>query len=158
MVIHCILAEKLKIVSEFHRGTTHAHKWSNTYLCRVCFKISEFHCRKFDLPELSGDVWWDMGALLWPAHEVRKWALEEEKWITGEESPPVEVRGGKVMLIVFFDHWGPLYQHLVPPKVTVNKEHYLEVLKILWWHVNQRWPELKNWWILHQDKAFTSAT
>ncbi len=57
-------------------------------------------------------------------HGKRKNELREKK--DGQQKSV-----GKVMLIVFFDHWAPLYQHFAPPKTTVNKEYYLEVLKVL---------------------------
>ncbi len=63
--------------------------------------------------------------------------------------------GGKIMLIVFFDYQSPLYQHFVLPNMTIDKEYYLEVLKILQWHVNQKCLELRNLWILHPEHVFT---
>ncbi len=61
----------------------------------------------------------------------------------GEKGLAVEV-GSKVMLIMFFDHWTPLYRHFVPLKITFNKEYYLEVLKNIWQHVNWKHLELKS--------------
>ncbi len=86
---------------------------------------------------------------------LTKW--ENEHWKRKNEPQEKKVQQqksvGKVMLTVFFDHWGSPYQHFMPPKMTVNKEYYFEVLKILQQHVNWKRLELKNWWILHQDNA-----
>ncbi len=45
--------------------------------------------------------------------------MEEEKWTMGEKICQWKL-AAKVMLIVFINHQGPLYQHFVPPKMTIN--------------------------------------
>ncbi len=82
---------------------------------------------------------------MYTKRESEHWKKKNEPW---EKKDQQQKLVGKVMLIVFFDHQGPFYQYFVMPKTTLNKEYYLEVLKILQWHVNQKCPELKNWWIL----------
>ncbi len=74
--------------------------------------------------------------------------VRHSAWAHAQVYSQLKVRqqklAGKVMLIVFFDHWGPLYPHFVPPSTTINKEYYLEVSKIFWRHVNRKCLELKN--------------
>ncbi len=76
------------------------------------------------------------------------------KKVYGDETPFSHV--GKVMLIVFFDYQGMVYQHIVPqtsPKTTVYKEYYIEVLKNLREHLQRKRPDIAHSFILHQDNA-----
>ncbi len=65
--------------------------------------------------------------------ESEHWKRKNEPW---EKKIRTHKSASEVILIVFSDHKGPLYQHSVVPQMIVNKEYYLEVLKIRQWHVN----------------------
>lgn len=78
-------------------------------------------------------------------------------WKHTDSPPPKKIRqtksAGKVMMIIFFDHKGVIYQHAVPPKTTVNGEYYVSVLKILRQHISRKRHELVGNWTLHHDNA-----
>lgn len=59
----------------------------------------------------------------------------------------------KVMMLVFFDHEGVIYQHEVPHGVTVNADHYITALKTLKIHISRKRRHLVGKWILHHDNA-----
>ncbi len=59
----------------------------------------------------------------------------------------------KVMLCVFFDTRGVIYQHVLPPKAKINAVYNVQVLKSLQNHVNEKRPEIDRLWILLQDNA-----
>ncbi len=139
-------------VHGFDLGTTYAHKWSNANLRTSTLKFLSLVAE--DLTYLNQVV---MCNETWVHHydPLTKW--ESECWKRKNEPHGKKVQQlklvGKVMPIMFFDHWSPLYQHFVLPTTTINKEYYLKVLKIVQWHVNRKHLELKSQWILHQKDA-----
>ncbi len=76
---------------------------------------------------------------------LTKWESEHWKRKNKPQENKVQQQKsmGKVGLIVFFDHWEPLYLHFVLPGTTANNQYYLEVLKILRQHINLKFPKLK---------------
>ena len=50
-------------------------------------------------------------------------------WKNTNSAPPKKIQqtksAGKVMMIIFFDNKGTIYQHAGPPKTTVNTEYYV---------------------------------
>ncbi len=60
---------------------------------------------------------------------------------------------GKVMMIIFFDHKGVIYQHTVPSKTAVNGAYYVSVLKFLRQHISRKRRELVGNWTFHHDNA-----
>ena len=61
----------------------------------------------------------------------------------------------KVLLTVFFDYRGVVYQKFLPYGRTVNKEYYLEVMRHLRGGIRRKRPELwkNNSKLLHHDNA-----
>jgi hypothetical protein len=61
----------------------------------------------------------------------------------------------KSMLVILFDCEGTVHQEFVPPGLTVNQHHYLQVLKRLREQVRRKL--LERWWnqnwLLHHDNA-----
>ena len=56
-------------------------------------------------------------------------------------------------MIVFFYHKGVIYQPVVPPKTTVNDEHYFSVLKILRQYMSREHHEMLRNRTLHNENA-----
>ena len=94
---------------------------------------------------------------MWVHHYDPQSKRESEAWKSLGSPRLKKVRqqksAGKVMLISFFDYRGSIYQHYVPPLVKVNKEYYCSILKTLRGHISHKRPDIKDYWILHQDNA-----
>lgn len=76
--------------------------------------------------------------------------------------PPKKVRqtksGRKVIMIIFYDHKGVVYQHAVPPQITVSAEHYISVLKCLRRHIQIKRLEIVGKSKLQHDNACPYVT
>ncbi len=60
----------------------------------------------------------------------------------------------KIMLTVFFDSCGPLYQHVLTTNTTINSVSYCKVLRTFSYHVGWKQPHLHDQWLLHHDNAW----
>ena len=82
---------------------------------------------------------------------------ESSHWNTAGAPRKKKVRqqksAGKVLMFIFFDSRGPVYQHAVPPKTKINAEYYKSVLEKLLRHIRTKRPELKGTWVLHHNNA-----
>ncbi len=52
-----------------------------------------------------------------------------------------------------FDAQGVICPHVVPPMTKINVVYYVQVLKSLQKHINEKRPEIACLWILHQNNA-----
>ena len=79
----------------------------------------------------------------------------EAHWITKSEKARQVRSNVKVLLTVFFDYHGVVHQEFLSQCRTVNKEHYLEVMRRLRETIRKKRPELwkHNSWLLHHDNA-----
>ena len=61
----------------------------------------------------------------------------------------------KLLMIPFFDSTGMIYMHWVPTGQTVNKEYYVEVLRVFWKRFHRKRPALfkSGQWHFQQDNA-----
>ncbi len=59
----------------------------------------------------------------------------------------------KIMLTVFLDSSGPLYQHILSTNTTINSASYCKVLRTLCYCVGQKRPHLRDQKMLHHDTA-----
>lgn len=93
----------------------------------------------------------------WVHHHDPLTKQESSVWKHVDSPPPKKVRqtksATKVMMLVFFDHEGVIYQHEVPHGVTVNADHYITALKTLKIHISRKRRHLVRKWILHHDNA-----
>ncbi len=147
-IIYHILTEKLQMVHVAYTWVPHILTSDQMWICVESASIFLGLIAE-DLTYLNWGVTCDE---IWVHHYARLAKQESEHWKTKNEPQNKKVRQqmwvDTDMLIVFFDHQGPLYQNFKLPKTTVNKEYYLEVSKILQQHVNMKSPKLKNGWIL----------
>ena len=101
---------------------------------------------------ITGDELWVYG------YDVETKAQSSQQMHT--ESPrPKKVRqirsNVKVLITVFFDYHGVVHQEFLPKGRTVNKEYYIEVMRLLREAIRKKRPELwkNNSWLLHHDNA-----
>ncbi len=99
---------------------------------------------------------------MWVHYFNLKRKRESEVWRTFASPKTKKVHqqksAGKVMLCVFFDARGVIYQCLVPPKTKINAVYYVQALKSLQKHINKKRLEIARLWILHQDNATPHIT
>ena len=97
---------------------------------------------------ITGDESWVYG------YDVETKA-QSSQWKHTESPRPKkahQVRSNvKVLLTVFIDYHGVVYQEFLPQGRTVNKEYYLEVMRRLREAIRNKRPELwkNNSWLLH---------
>jgi [histone H3]-lysine36 N-dimethyltransferase SETMAR len=93
----------------------------------------------------------------WVYHHDPLCKQQSSAWKHPGSPPPKKVRqtksAKKFMMIFFFDCRGVVYQHAVPPQTSINAEYYVQVLKKLKKHVQQKRPEIGATWVLHHDNA-----
>ena len=101
---------------------------------------------------ITGDESWVYG------YDVETKA-QSFQWKHTESPRPKKARQVRsnvhVLLTVFFDYHGVVHQEFLPQGHTVNKEYYLEVVRLLRGAIRKKRPELwkNNSWFLHHDNA-----
>jgi hypothetical protein len=71
-----------------------------------------------------------------------------------QKKPRQDGSKGKVMLELFFGSSGIVHMEFIPKGATLNKHHYMEILRCLRSSVRRKRPEFhrrKNWLLLHDD-------
>ncbi len=95
---------------------------------------------------------------LWIHHYNPKTKPETKVWFYCDDSMTKKVRQqksiGKVILVIFFHRWGMVYQHVSPLKLRISKEYYKMIPERILDHIQWKWQEFLQWWILHQDNAW----
>ncbi|UYV79502.1 CLCN2 [Cordylochernes scorpioides] len=101
---------------------------------------------------ITGDEAWVYGYDVETKAQSSQWKLPHEP----RPKKARQVRSNvKVLLTVFFDCRGVVHHEFLPQGRTVNKEHYLQVMRNLRKAIRQKRPDLwknKNW-LLHHDNA-----
>ncbi len=94
---------------------------------------------------------------MWVHYFDPKGEHECKFWRTSSSSKTKKVHqwksASKVILCVFFDAQGVIYQHVVPPKTKINAIYYVQVFGSLQKHINKNRPEIVRSWILHQNNV-----
>ncbi len=134
-IIHCILTEKLKMVHMVLTFVPHMLTSDQMWIhVENTSKFLGFIAE--DSTYLNREVMYNE---TWVHHydplikqESEHWKRKNKVW---EKTAWQQKLAEKVMLIVFFNYCGTLYQHF--------KKYYLKVLKIICQHVNQKCPGLK---------------
>lgn len=94
----------------------------------------------------------------WMYHYDSELKQQSSQWKTAASPPPKKAKStrsaGKVMMIIFFDSEGFLYQHAVPQSHTVTGEYYKSVLITMLRHFTKKRPNKNiNEILLHHDNA-----
>ena len=101
---------------------------------------------------ITGDEPWIYEYDTHSRHQMSKWRLPNEP---RPKKPRRFQSKKKVILTVFMDYRGAVYNEFLPEGQTVNKEYYLGVMRRLREAIRQKRPDLwaNNSWILHYDNA-----
>lgn len=94
----------------------------------------------------------------WISYYTPETKTQSTQWLPKGARPPTKAKAEtstkKIMLIIFFDSTGPIYQHWVPKGQTINSVYYMEVLQTFLVHLGRKRPEkISRGWLLHQDNA-----
>lgn len=94
----------------------------------------------------------------WMYHYDPELKQQSSQWKTAHSPPPKKAKmsrsAGKVMMIIFFDSEGFLYQHAVPQGRTVTADYYKSVLITMLRHFTKKRPQKNiNEILLHHDNA-----
>ncbi len=84
--------------------------------------------------------------------------VENTEWKTSS-SPPLKIHQTRsatsVLLCVFFDKYGVIYRHIVPPHMAITVDAYIKIFKILLRHLWNKCPGLARSFILHYDNILS---
>lgn len=94
----------------------------------------------------------------WVRYYVPEMKSQSSEWLPRGSRPPLKAKTvnseKKLMLIVFFDARGLIYQHWVPRGQTINSSYYVEVIRRFLRHLGIKRPDYKTCdWFFHQDNA-----
>lgn len=94
----------------------------------------------------------------WMYHYDPELKQQSSQWKRAQSPPPKKAKlsrsAGKVMMIIFFDSEGFLYQHAVPQGQTVTAAYYKSVLITMLRHFKKKRPhKIVNEILLHHDNA-----
>ena len=94
----------------------------------------------------------------WVSYYTPELKNQSSQWLPSGSRPPTkaksEISTKKLMLIVFFDAEGMIYQHFVPKNQTINSDYYITVLSQFLVHLRKKRPKKRDEnWLFHQDNA-----
>ncbi len=84
-------------------------------------------------------------------HESATWKLPSSSSRKKKECQQWSVF--KIMLAVFFDTCGSLYQHILLTNTMMNIASYCKVLRTMCYDIGRKRPHLRDQWLLHHDNA-----